>query len=83
VVRELVTNVVRHARASRLTVAVTVGDAVSVVVTDDGRGLPSITVRSGLANLSDRAERRGGRLRTSSGEFGTEVSWSVPLTTTG
>jgi signal transduction histidine kinase len=83
VVRELVTNVVRHAGASRLTVAVTVtvGDAVSVVVTDDGRGLPSITVRSGLANLTDRAERRGGHLTTSSGESGTEVSWVVPLKT--
>jgi len=79
VVRELVTNVVRHARASRLTAAVTVGDAVSVVVTDDGRGLPSITVRSGLTNLADRAERRGGRMTTSSGESGTEVSWTVPL----
>jgi signal transduction histidine kinase len=81
VVRELVTNVVRHADASRLTVAVTVSDAVAVVVTDDGRGLPSITVRSGLANLADRAERRGGRMSTTSGNSGTEVSWVVPLPT--
>jgi signal transduction histidine kinase len=79
VVRELVTNVVRHARASRLTVEVTVTDVVRVVVTDDGRGLPSITVRSGLTNLRDRAERRGGRMTTSGGESGTEVSWVVPL----
>jgi signal transduction histidine kinase len=81
VVGELVTNVVRHAHASRLTVAVTVSDAVSVVVTDDGLGLPSITVRSGLANLADRAERRGGRMSTTSGNSGTEVSWVVPLPT--
>jgi signal transduction histidine kinase len=79
VVQELVTNVVRHARASRLTVTATVTDAVSVVVTDDGRGLPPITVRSGLANLADRADRRGGRLTTSTGSSGTEVTWSVPL----
>jgi len=79
VVRELVTNVVRHAAASRLTVEVTVSDAVSVVVTDDGRGLPSIIVRSGLANLADRADRRGGRMTCSSGESGTMVSWTVPL----
>jgi signal transduction histidine kinase len=83
VVRELVTNVVRHAEASRLTVEVTVGDSVSVVVTDDGRGLPSITVRSGLANLGDRAERRGGTLTCSGGESGTMVSWTVPLPTSG
>jgi signal transduction histidine kinase len=81
VVRELVTNVVRHARATRLTVEVTVTDVVRVAVTDDGRGLPSITVRSGLTNLGDRAERWGGRMTTSSGESGTEVSWVVPLPT--
>jgi two-component system, NarL family, sensor histidine kinase DevS len=83
VVRELVTNVVRHAEASRLTVEVTVGETVTVVVTDDGRGLPSITVRSGLANLDDRAERRGGRMTCSSGESGTMVTWTVPRPAVG
>jgi signal transduction histidine kinase len=78
VVGELVTNVVRHAAATRVTVAVDVADEVRAVVTDDGRGLPPITVRSGLANLADRAERRGGRLSTSSGASGTEVCWVVP-----
>jgi signal transduction histidine kinase len=79
VVRELVTNVVRHSGASRLTVEVTVDDPVTVVVTDDGRGLPAITVRSGLANLEDRAERRGGSMTCTGGESGTMVSWTVPL----
>jgi signal transduction histidine kinase len=79
VVRELVTNVVRHSGASRLTVAVGGADELSVAVTDDGHGLPPVTVRSGLANVSDRAERRGGRLTVTSGPSGTEVSWSVPL----
>ena len=78
-VRELVTNVVRHARAERVTVTVTVGDRVRVQVTDDGCGLPSITVRSGLANLADRAERRGGRLAATGGPSGTQVEWWVPL----
>ena len=82
-VRELVTNVVRHADASRLTVAVPVADAVSVVVTDDGRGMPPIAVRSGLANLTDRAERRGGTLQTTTGPSGTEVTWSIPRPTGG
>jgi two-component system, NarL family, sensor histidine kinase DevS len=83
VVRELVTNVVRHAAASRLTVEVSVADSVSVVVTDDGVGMPPITVRSGLANLTDRAERRGGRLETSTGPSGTQVTWSVPRRAAG
>ncbi|SNR36537.1 GAF domain-containing sensor histidine kinase [Blastococcus mobilis] len=79
VVRELVTNVVRHARARRVTVAVDITDAARVVVTDDGCGLPPVTVRSGLANLADRAERRGGRLTTMSSGSGTEICWTAPL----
>jgi signal transduction histidine kinase len=79
VVRELVTNVVRHAQARRVTVAVEFTDTASVVVTDDGRGLPPVTVRSGLTNLADRAERWGGQLTTVSSESGTEIRWTAPL----
>jgi signal transduction histidine kinase len=78
VVRELVTNVVRHARARRVTVTVSAGNNVRVVVADDGVGLPTATVRSGLANLADRAERRGGTLTAVGGSAGTEVRWVVP-----
>jgi signal transduction histidine kinase len=77
VVRELITNVVRHAGATRVTVTVGVTDTVRVVVTDDGHGLPPITVRSGLANLADRAERRGGSVSVVSGPSGTEVAWTA------
>jgi signal transduction histidine kinase len=79
VVRELVTNVVRHAAAGRVTVTVDAGDEVVVRVADDGVGLPPVTARSGLANLADRAERRGGRLTVSAGPSGTEVFWAVPF----
>jgi signal transduction histidine kinase len=79
VVRELVTNVVRHAAATRVTVAVTVDAEVCVVVTDNGVGLPSVAVRSGLTNLADRAERHGGRLITSTGPEGTQIRWCVPI----
>ncbi|WP_324274706.1 GAF domain-containing sensor histidine kinase [Blastococcus brunescens] len=79
VVRELVTNVVRHARARRVTVSVEVRDTACVVVTDDGRGLPPVTVRSGLANLADRAERRGGAMACTSSPSGTEIRWTAPV----
>ena len=79
VVRELVTNVVRHAQARRMTVNVEVEATARVVVTDDGRGLPPVTVRSGLANLADRAERRGGELSCRSSPTGTEIRWTAPL----
>jgi signal transduction histidine kinase len=78
VVRELVTNVVRHARARRMTVTVEVEDRVRVVVTDDGCGLPAVPVRSGLANLAARAERRAGALVCRSSADGTEIEWAVP-----
>jgi signal transduction histidine kinase len=78
VVRELVTNVLRHARASRVTVTIGSADEVTVAVADDGCGLPDVTARSGLANLADRAERRGGQLTTSASTSGTQVCWSVP-----
>jgi signal transduction histidine kinase len=55
-----------------------VDDEVRLVVTDDGVGLPPGAERSGLANLADRAERRGGRLSTVSRAAGTQVRWSVP-----
>jgi signal transduction histidine kinase len=79
-VRELVTNVVRHAEAQQVSVSVAVSDAVCVTVTDDGRGLPRHPVRSGLANLAARAERRGGTLDCRSSGSGTEIRWTVPLT---
>ena len=79
VVRELVTNVVRHAQATRVTVTVTVDTEVRLVVTDNGVGLPAVAVRSGLTNLADRAERHGGRLTTSTGPKGTQIRWSVPM----
>jgi signal transduction histidine kinase len=79
VVRELVTNVVRHALARRVTVTLTVDDdGVRVVVTDDGRGLDPGAARSGLANLADRAERRGGRLSMPLRATGTQVRWWIP-----
>jgi signal transduction histidine kinase len=82
VVRELVTNVVRHAGAQRVTITVSAGDEVRVTVTDDGAGLPPVTVRSGLANLADRAERRGGRFSIRTGGSGTEVCWIAPRRST-
>ncbi len=84
VVRELVSNVVRHAAATRVSVDVdggrASGDDVVVVVADDGRGLPAVPIRSGLANLEERARRRGGRLTATGGSLqgGTTVTWQAP-----
>ncbi|WP_280142739.1 sensor histidine kinase [Amycolatopsis rubida] len=61
VVREAVSNAVRHAGASALSVSVAVRDeVVRISVTDDGTGLPEDVSPSGLGNLRERAESAGG-----------------------
>jgi signal transduction histidine kinase len=74
-----VTNVVRHARAHRVTVRVDIAEEALVVVSDDGSGLPDVPVRSGLDNLAARARRRDGALTATSCATGTEIRWTVPL----
>lgn len=78
VVREAISNVVRHAKAATVTVNVTVDDDLTIVVADDGVGFPEDVTCSGLANLAARADQCGGRLDVS-GESGTTVTWAVPL----
>lgn len=70
VVRESVGNVVRHARASGVSVSVAVKDDVlRIVVTDDGTGIGGEAVEpGGLRNLRDRAERAGERSRRRRGK---------------
>ncbi|MEU8619596.1 GAF domain-containing protein [Streptomyces sp. NPDC048623] len=85
VIGEALTNVARHARARHAEVAVVAGDGVlSVTVSDDGVGIPpGGTTRSGLRNLTERAERLGGdltvRARPESAGRGTVLEWRVPL----
>jgi signal transduction histidine kinase len=62
VVREGLANVVRHARASSATVRVILDATIRVEVADDGVGVSPSAVHSGLANLRQRAESRGGSL---------------------
>jgi signal transduction histidine kinase len=80
VVREAVSNTVRHAGATTLTVEVAVGDDLCIQVVDNGRGIPGDVTGSGLINLRRRAEDVGGRFTVepiSTG--GTKLSWSAPL----
>jgi len=80
VVREAVSNVVRHAGARTLTVNVRVEDEFSVEVIDDGCGMPTDVTASGLANLRARAEEVGGQLVFSEAPGGgTLLRWTAPL----
>jgi signal transduction histidine kinase len=84
--REALSNVARHAKASQVEVTVDVdGDGIlAVQVSDNGTGLPPGGRRSGLRNLAGRAEKLGGELRLSpadpanTGAPGTKLEWRVP-----
>ncbi|GAA1487790.1 sensor histidine kinase [Brachybacterium sacelli] len=78
VIREGVTNMVRHSRASRASITVA-EDAVSIA--DDGVGIPEGAARSGLRGLEARVAVAGGRLETTSDEQGTRVTATMgPVT---
>ncbi|MER7467297.1 GAF domain-containing protein [Streptomyces sp. NPDC097981] len=83
VLGEALSNVARHAKATRAEVCVAAADGVlTLTVTDDGVGMPEGGLRSGLRNLSERAEKLGGRMEItgrSDGTRGTRLEWEVPL----
>ncbi|MGO4613074.1 sensor histidine kinase [Nocardia sp. 2YAB30] len=77
VLREAVTNVIRHSAARHCTVTVT---ATTIEVVDDGRGLPAGSASgSGLAGLRERVRAAGGTLTLSAPkEGGVRVRATVP-----
>ncbi len=81
VTTEAVSNSLRHSGASRLTVEVSVADMFILDIIDNGCGIPADNSRrSGLANMSHRAERLGGTCEiTNPPEGGTRVHWIAPL----
>ena len=86
VVREAVSNAVRHSHATELAVTVSVADDLVIDVTDNGVGIPDTVARSGLHNLR-RPGRRGRRVlqrhREPDGGTGLHVDRAVALTIAG
>ena len=82
VAAEALSNVAKHARASRADIAVTSAEGRLVVrVADDGVGGAAPRARSGLAGLADRVAAFGGTLDVVSpaGGAGTVVTAELPL----
>ncbi|TDW77267.1 GAF domain-containing sensor histidine kinase [Kribbella pratensis] len=79
-VRESLSNVVRHAQASEVTVEITVdGGHVVARISDDGTGIRASTRRSGLRNLTERAQALGGTVRVRDNQpHGTVVELTAP-----
>jgi len=87
-VRELLTNVVKHAHADRVQISQSKqGSFFTVTVTDNGQGLShplqDIVKRQsggyGLFNIQIRIEGVGGTFHISSQHGGTSISLSVPI----
>ena len=76
VLREAVTNVVRHSAAGRCDVQL---DPAALRVVDDGRGCEGASPGNGLQGVSERVRAAGGRLRVDAGPDGVgtlvEVTW--------
>lgn len=83
-VQEMVSNALRHARASRLEVRVALpiasGPGVEIAVVDDGVGLPVGETPSGrgMNSLRTRAHRLGGALRLEPRAPGLRVAIELP-----
>ena len=77
IVREAVTNIVRHAQASHCRLAVeSRGQNTALIVEDNGRG-GICEEGNGLRGMRERAESLGGRLRIESGA-GTRLVVEIP-----
>ncbi|MYS41031.1 histidine kinase, partial [Streptomyces sp. SID5998] len=81
VLSEALTNVARHAHATRAEVVLeTDGKTVQLTVTDNGVGIPAEGRRSGLANMAERARQLGGGLEwTTPDDGGTRLFWHAPV----
>lgn len=81
VVRECLANAARHAQATAVAVTISmlregVERVIHVNVSDNGRGIdPTVTRRSGLANMRARARRHSGWVDVLALEPGTMISW--------
>ena len=87
VIQETLTNVARHARARSVQVAFShTASALTLTVTDDGRGFDTSAVSRGsashlgLRSIRERMALLGGTAAFNSGRKGTEVLLEIPLT---
>jgi signal transduction histidine kinase len=85
IVQEALTNAIRHAGASRITVRVLLSDQSLIVeVVDDGKGLEAAQVFNGvswgIAGMQERARHVGGEIKiTGITGCGTAVAFRLPL----
>ncbi len=83
IVREAVSNALRHSEGSSISVVISLGErSLFLAIIDDGRGFDVRRAPRGLglANMQSRARRAGGELQVVSGEgAGTSIEARIPV----
>ena len=87
VVREALTNAAKHAQATQISVSLTADSKrFDLEVVDNGIGIAGVERRSGLHNLTRRAETHGGTCTVGPAHAssdpdgkGTHLRWTIPL----
>jgi signal transduction histidine kinase len=82
ILQEALTNILKHAQASTVTVTVgTEESTLSISISDDGVGAETTlaTPGHGLINMRQRAEKLGGTLQLTTDDPGTTIRLTVPL----
>lgn len=82
VLEEAVSNALRHGNAGQIAVALDMDDehVLTIIVDDDGAGIPEKVVFSGLEGLRERLDSVGGALELTPGPLGgARLSATIPL----
>ena len=81
VLRELITNAIKHAHAHELRIEIAVATMLSIVVIDDGVGISNHPrVGHGIANLETKAATRGGTFAIEASPLGgSRATFTIPL----
>ena len=81
IVREAMTNAIRHGRATAVTIVLARDNGVRLMLEDDGSGLAAGQPDGrgfGLTSMRERAEALGGTVEVSGGEGGARVEVWLP-----
>ena len=85
IIQESLTNVIRHAKATRVKIGITCQDDMVILAVDDnGRGISKDVLNSstslGILGMRERALALGGELKIVSGANGTQICAHIPFT---
>lgn len=86
IVREVVSNVIRHANAQKLNVQLGCADEVILLeITDDGNGFDVANTPwgNGLTNIKSRVVRMGGDVEVNSAATGVKIVAKIPVSMAG